>query len=140
LPGPASTAVAASTKAEFIKRGDALCVGMAKELAPLRRRADAAYALAESRRMAAAATIWGDHPDPGQFQPAAPRDRRATRRCGRSRSARAARPRRRACPPHPGRLRERRIASLSSALPAYIGFTLTLNRKVKAYGFRVCGQ
>ena len=33
---------------------------MAKQLAPLRRRAEAAYALPESKRMAAAASIWGD--------------------------------------------------------------------------------
>ena len=37
-----------------------LCADVARQLAPLRRRAEAAYALPESKRMAAAASIWGD--------------------------------------------------------------------------------
>jgi hypothetical protein len=33
-----------------------------------------------------------------------------------------------------------RIASLSEALPAYLDFTLKLNRQVRTYGFHVCGR
>jgi hypothetical protein len=33
-----------------------------------------------------------------------------------------------------------RIATLASALPAYIDFTVKLNRQIRAYGFRVCGR
>jgi hypothetical protein len=34
----------------------------------------------------------------------------------------------------------RDTATLSRALPAYVRFTLTLNRRVVAYGFSVCGR
>ena len=57
LAGTASTAVAATTKTEFIKRGDALCVRMARELAPLRQRAQAALTLPESKKWGAVAAI-----------------------------------------------------------------------------------
>ena len=141
LAGTASSAVAASTKAEFIKRGDALCAGMAKQLAPLRRRAEAAYALPESRRMAAAAEIWGDQiriqvtfnqrlraigapPDDAAASNLLVQLDRGVVLARRIRSAFA----------------DGRIASLASALPAYIEFTLKLNRQVRAYGFRVCGR
>ena len=141
LAGTASTAVAASTKAEFIKRGDALCVGVAKELAPLRRRAEAAYALPESRRMAAVAAIWSDQvriqvsfnqrlraigapPDDAAARSLLAQLDRGVVLARRIRDAFA----------------NRRVATLSSALPAYVEFTLKLNRQVRAYGFRVCGR
>ncbi len=139
--GTASTASAASTKAEFIKRGDALCAGMAKELAPLRRRAEAAYALPESRRMAAAAAIWSDQiriqvrfNQRLRAVGAPPDDAAASRLLGQlDRGVVLAR-----------RIQSAfatgRIASLASALPAYLDFTLKLNRQVRAYGFRVCGH
>ena len=139
--GTASTASAASTKAEFIKRGDALCAGMAKQLAPLRRRAEAAYALPESRRMAAAASIWSDQiriqvtfNQRLRAVGAPPDDAAARRLLGQlDRGVVLARRIQSA-------FADRRIASLASALPAYVDFTLKLNRQVRAYGFRVCGH
>lgn len=141
IAGTASTAGAATTKAEFIKRGDALCADVAKELAPLRRRAEAAYSLPESRRMAAAAAIWGDQI---RIQVAFNRRLRAV-----------------GAPPNDAAgarllaqldrgvvlarriqsaFADRRIDSLATALPTYLDFTLKLNRQVRAYGFRVCGR
>ena len=141
LAGTASTAVAATSKAEFIKRGDALCADVARQLAPLRRRAEAAYALPESKRMAAAASIWGDQI---RIQVAFNRRLRAV-----------------GAPPGDAAARtmlaqldrgvvlarriqnafaEGRISTLSEALPAYLNFTLKLNRQVRTYGFRVCGR
>ena len=139
--GTASTASAASTKAEFIKRGDALCAGMAKQLAPLRRRAEAAYALPENRRMAAAAAIWSDQiriqvtfNQRLRAVGAPPDDAAARRLLGQlDRGVVLARRIQSA-------FADRRIASLASALPAYLDFTLKLNRQVRAYGFRVCGH
>jgi hypothetical protein len=141
LAGTASTAAAASSKAEFIRRGDALCADVAKQLAPLRRRAEAAYALPESKRMAAAASIWGDQiriqlsfnrrlravgAPPGD---AAARNLLAQLDRGVSLARRIQ-----------NAFAYGRIASLSEALPAYLDFTLKLNRQVRTYGFRVCGR
>ena len=141
LAGTASSATAASTKAEFIKRGDALCAGMAKQLAPLRRRAEAAYALPESKRMAAAAAIWGDQiriqvafNQRLRAVGAPPGDAAAGRLLAQlDRGVVLARRIRSA-------FADGRIDSLASALPAYLEFTLKLNRQVRAYGFRVCGH
>ena len=141
LGATAPTAVAASTKAEFIKRGDVLCAGMARELAPLRRRAEAAYALPEDKRMAAAAAIWSDQirmqirfnqrlraigapPNDAAARSLLAQLERGVVLARRIRDAFA----------------DARIASLASTLPAYIEFTLKLNRQVRAYGFRVCGR
>lgn len=141
LAGTASTAVAATTKAEFIKRGDALCVRMARELAPLQQRAQAALTLPESKKWSAAAAIWSDQI---RIQVRFNRQLRAI-----------------GAPPNDARARNllaqldrgvvlarriqvafanARIAALASALPAYLQFTLRLNRQVRAYGFRVCGR
>ena len=139
--GTASTASAASTKAEFIKRGDALCAGMAKQLAPLRRRAEAAYALPESRRMVAAASIWKDQIriqvtfNERLRAVGAPPDDAAARRLLRQLDRGVVLARR-----IQSAFADGRIASLASALPAYVDFTLKLNRQVRAYGFRVCGH
>ena len=141
IAGTASTAGAASTKAEFIKRGDALCADMVKELAPLRRRAEAAYALPESRRMAAAAAIWSDQI---RIQVAfnrrlravgaPPNDAAAARLLAQlDRGVVLARRIQSA-------FANQRIDSLATALPAYLDFTLKLNRQVRVYGFRVCGR
>jgi len=141
LAGTASSAAAASTKAEFIKRGDSLCAGMAKQLAPLRRRAEAAYALSESRRMAAAATIWRDQIriqvtfNQRLRAVGAPPDDAAADRLLAQLDRGVVLARR-----IQGAFAEKRIAALSSALPAYVDFTLKLNRQVRAYGFRVCGN
>ena len=141
LAANASTAVAASTKAEFIKRGDSLCAGMVKQLAPLRRRAEAAYALPEGQRMAATAAIWADQiriqvtfnqrlraigapPDDAAARGLLAQLDRGVVLARRIRDAFAT----------------GRIASLATAIPAYIEFTLKLNRQVRAYGFHVCGR
>jgi hypothetical protein len=34
----------------------------------------------------------------------------------------------------------RDVNALASALPAYLQFTLALNRRIQTYGFRVCGR
>ena len=140
LAATASSATAAANKA-VIKRGDALCAGMAKQLEPLRRRAEAAYALPESKRMAAAAAIWGDQI---RIQVAfnrrlravgaPPGDAAAVRLLAQlDRGVVLARRIRSA-------FADGRIDALASALPAYLEFTLKLNRQVRAYGFRVCGH
>lgn len=141
LAGTASAAVAATTKAEFIKRGDTLCTRMATELAPLRRRADAARSLPEDKQWAAAAAIWSDQvriqirfnqrlraigapPNDATARSLLAQLDRGVVLARRIRDAFA----------------DARIATLASALPAYIQFTLKLNRQVRAYGFRVCGR
>src|SRR5215210_8965190 len=45
-------AFAAPTKAEFIRQGDALCKQVQRELAPLRRRAEAAKSLSQAQQWA----------------------------------------------------------------------------------------
>jgi hypothetical protein len=141
LAATASTAVAATTKSDFIKRGDLLCAGMARELGPLRRRAEAALKLPEYEQWGVTAAIWSD-----QIRIQV-RFNRRLRAIG--------------APPNDAAARnllaqldrgvvlarrirdafaDARIASLASALPAYIQFTLKLNRQVRAYGFRVCGR
>jgi hypothetical protein len=141
LAGTASTAAAASSKAEFIQRGDALCAGVAKQLAPLRRRAEAAYALPESKRMAAAAAIWGDQI---QIQVAFNRRLRAVGAPPGDAAARNVLAQLDRGVLLARRIRDAfadgRIAALSGALPAYIDFTLKLNRQARAYGFHVCGR
>jgi len=51
---PVGAAHAAPTKAQFIRQGDALCLQVQRDLAPLRRRAEAAKSLPESQQWAAA--------------------------------------------------------------------------------------
>lgn len=140
LAGTASTAVAATTKAEFIKRGDVLCVRLAKEAAPLGRRAQAAMKLPEYQQWAAAAAVWSDQirlqvrfnqqlraigvpPNDAAAHSLLVQLDRGVVLARRVRDAFA----------------DARIASLSSVLPAYLRYTLTLSRQIKAYGFRVCG-
>lgn len=141
LAGTASTASAASSKAEFIQRGDALCADVAKQLAPLRRRAEAAYALPESKRMAAAASIWGDQI---RIQVAFNRRLRAVGAPPGDAAARNLLAQLDRGVILARRIRDAfanaRIGSLSTALPAYLDFTLKLNRQVRTYGFRVCGR
>jgi hypothetical protein len=141
LAASASSAVAATTKAEFIKRGDALCVGVARQLAPLRQRAEAAYALPESRRMAATAAIWGDQI---RIQVAFNQRLRGIGAPPGDAAARGLLAQLDRGVVLARRIRDAfatgRIASLSTAIPAYLEFTLKLNRQVRTYGFRVCGR
>jgi hypothetical protein len=141
LAGTASDASAASTKAEFIKRGDALCTSMARELAPLRRRAEAAKSLPQEKQWAAATAIWSDQIRiqvrfNRQLRAIGPPPNDATARSLLAQLDRGVILARRIR----DAFADRRITSLASALPAYLHFTLKLNRRVSAYGFRVCGR
>jgi len=136
-----SAAFAAPTKAQFIQRGDALCREVQRELAPLVRRAQAAKSLPESQQWPVAKRLWAD-----QIRIQA----RFTARLravglptgdlkarsivsGLGRGLVLAR-----------RVRDafarRSTTSLAVALPEYIRFTMSLNRRVAAYGFKVCGH
>jgi hypothetical protein len=136
-----SAASAAPTKAQFIHQGDALCRDVQQELAPLVRRAQAAKSLPVSRQWPAALRLWTD-----QIRIQA----RFTTRLravgvptgdskarsivlGLDRGLVLAR-----------RVRDafarRSTTSLAVALPEYIRFTMSLNRRVAAYGFEVCGR
>jgi hypothetical protein len=134
-------ASAAPTKAEFIRQGDVLCQQVQQELVPLVRRAQEAKALPASQQWAAAQRLWAD-----QIRIQA----RFTARLravgvpsgdakahsivvGLDRGLVLAR-----------RVRDafarRSTTSLAVALPEYIRFTVSLNRRVAAYGFKVCGR
>jgi hypothetical protein len=138
----ASVAVGASTptRAEFIRKGDALCAQVKRELAPIRNRAEASKSLPDSQKWAAAADIWADQI---RIQ------RRFVRRFHEL-----------GVPANDARARgivkgldrgvvlavrvqkafaNRDEAALPRALQDYVTFTLTLNARVRAYGFRVCG-
>jgi hypothetical protein len=141
LAGTASSAGAAATKAEFIQRGDALCARTVHELAPLRKRAEAATHLPEYQRWAAATSIWSDQiriqvrfnqrlraigtpPNDVTARNLLAQLDRGVVLARRVRDAFA----------------NARVNVLASAAPAYVRFTLELNRRIKAYGFRVCGR
>ena len=132
---------AAPTKAQFIRQGDSLCRDVQRELAPLVRRAQAAKSLPERQQWAAAERLWAD-----QIQIQA-RFTRRLRAVGvptgdsRARSIVLGLDR--------GLVLARRVrdafarrstTSLAVALPEYVRFTMSLNRRVVAYGFNVCGR
>jgi hypothetical protein len=133
-------AASATSKSEFIRRGDALCTRTLKELAPLRRRAEAAASAPEAKRWSLAASLWSDQIRiQTRFNDrlraiGTPRGDAAARNllsrldrgvvlARRVRDAFAA----------------RRVTALATALEAYVDFTLALNDRIRAYGFRVCG-
>lgn len=136
-----STASAAPTKTQFIQQGDSLCRQVQRELAPLRRQAQAAKSLPEVQQWAAVTRLWT-----GQIRIQARfnvRFRALGTPSGDSRArslvtgldrglvlARRVR----------NAFAARSTTSLASALPAYVRFTLSLNRRVAAYGFAVCGR
>jgi hypothetical protein len=137
----ASTAFAAPTKAQFIQRGDALCAGVIRELAPIVRRSEAAKSLPEAKQWAAAAAIWTDQIRiqarfNSRFRaigvPAGDKTARSLV-VGLERGLVLARAVRDA-------FTARSTARLATAIPAYVGFTRALNRRVQIYGFRVCGR
>jgi hypothetical protein len=136
-----NAALAAPTKKQFIQQGDALCREVQRELAPLRRRAEAAKSVPESQKWAVAERLWAD-----QIRIQA-RFTSRLRAVGvpsgdaKARSIVSALDR--------GLVLARRVrdafarrsaTSLAVALPEYIRFTLSLNRRVAAYGFKVCGH
>lgn len=134
-------AYAATTRPELIRKGDALCVRVKRELAPLRVRAQAANNLPEDQKWPAAAELWADQiliqkRFVKRFHAIGlpPNDRRARLLSrGLDRGVVLAQRVQRAFAQHDA-------TALSGALRAYIAFTLDLNRRTRAYGFRVCGR
>jgi hypothetical protein len=136
-----SAASAAPTKAQFIRQGDALCREVQRELSPLRRRAQAAKSLPQSQQWAVAERLWADQ------------IRIQTRFTARLRAIGLPTGDSKARSIVSGldrglvlarRVRDgfarRNATSLAVALPEYVRFTVWLNRRVAAYGFRVCGR
>ena len=135
-----SAAIAAPTKAQFIQKGDALCGQVQRELAPLRRQAQAARSLPVSQQWAAAERLWADQIRiQARFNtrlravglPSGDSEARGIV-SGLDRGLVLAR-----------RVRDRfaaKSATVGVALTAYLRFTVSLNRRVAAYGFNVCGH
>lgn len=137
----ATAAQAAPTKAQFIVKGDAICAQTQRELAPIRTRAQAAKLLPQREQWPAAASIWADQIRIQKRFVArmkaigTPAGDLAARNIVASlaRGIPLAIAIQRA-------FAERDAAGLSNALPAYLKFTLALNRRVVAYGFHTCGR
>ena len=135
-----SAAIAAPTKAQFIQKGDALCRQVQRELVPLRREAQAAKSLPVSQQWAAAERLWADQIRiQARFNtrlravglPSGDSEARGIV-SGLDRGLVLAR-----------RVRDRfaaKSATVGVALTAYLRFTVSLNRRVAAYGFNVCGH
>jgi hypothetical protein len=134
-------ASAAPTKTQFIRQGDALCQQVQRELVPLVRRAQAAKSLPAGRQWAAAESLWADQI---QIQ---------TRFTARLRAVGVPRGDAKAHSIVLGldrglvlarRVRDafarRSTTSLAVTLPEYLRFTVSLNRRVAGYGFKVCGR
>ena len=134
-------AYAAPTKAQFIRQGDDLCRQVQRELAPLRRQAQAAKSLPEAQQWVAATRLWtaqvriqvrfnarfralGVPPGDSTARNLVRGLDRGLALARRVRDAFAA----------------RNTTALATALSAYVRFTTSLNRRVAAYGFRVCGR
>ena len=136
-----SATAAAPTRAEFIHKGDALCRKVQAQLAPLRRRADAAKSLPASKQWAAVTQIWKTQVAiqtrfNNQFHAlGVPTGDRAARRLvvGLDQGLTLAREIRDA-------FASRDTIALRDRLPVYLQFTLKLNRRVAAYGFTACGH
>jgi len=134
-------ASAAPTRAQFIRQGDALCTQVKRDLVPVRRQAEAAKALPRAQMWSAVTRLWTSQI---QIQ------RRFTLRfhalglpAGDSRAhgivsgldlglVLATRVR--------NGFASRSTSALATALPAYLRHTVSLNKRVVAYGFRVCGR
>ena len=127
-------ASAAPTRAQFIRQGDALCMQVKSELVPLRRQAEAAKALPRAQMWSAVTRLWTS-----QIQ----RFHALGLPAGDSRAhaivsgldlgvVLATRVR--------NGFASRSTSALATALPAYLRHTVSLNKRVVAYGFRVCGR
>lgn len=136
-----SAALAAPTKAQFIQKGDALCREVQRELAPLMRRAQAAKSLPVSRQWPVVERLWSDQIRIQARFTARLRAVGVPSGDSKARSIVLGLDR--------GLVLARRVrdafarrstTSLAVSLPEYIRFTLSLNRRVAAYGFKVCGQ
>jgi hypothetical protein len=129
------------SKAEFIRKGDALCTQTKKALAPIQARAQAAKTLPTDAKWQATADIWADQiAIQRRFitkfraigTPAG--DRTAT-----SLVSTMSKGLTHAVNVQRG-FANRDTARLPGALSSYVTFTLNLNRRVALYGFRVCGR
>ena len=137
----AGTAGASPSKAEFIRKGDGVCTQTKRALIPIRARAQAAKNLPEDAKWQATAEIWADQIAiqrrfVTRFRaigiPAG--DRAATDIVSRmGRGIPLAVDIQRA-------FASRDTTRLTTALSDYLDFTLNLNRRVAAYGFRGCGR
>lgn len=134
-------AVAAPTRAEFIRKGDAVCVQTKRELVPIRRRAEAAKLLPQAQQWAATAGIWADQiviqkRFLSRFRAIGMPDGDLVARALVAKIGRGVTLAQRV---QQG-FATRNTVSLQTALPAYLRFTVDLNKRVVAYGFRTCGR
>lgn len=137
----ATVAHANPSKAEFIRKGDALCAQTKQALVPVQKRAEAAKSLPTDAKWQATADIWADQIAIhrrfiAKFQAigtpvgdAAARNLVSKMRRGLTLAVNVRR----------GFL-DRDTIRLPTYLSDYLTFTLSLNRRVAAYGFRVCGR
>jgi hypothetical protein len=132
---------AAPTRGQFIRQGDALCRQVQRQLGPLRRQAEAAKSLPEAKQWAAVTRLWTAQV---KIQASFNARFRALGVPGRDSAARSI-----VSGLHRGLVLARRVrdafaahdtGALAGALPAYVRFTLSLNRRVAAYGFDACGR
>jgi hypothetical protein len=134
-------AAAAPTKAEFIRRGDALCTQAKGQLVPLHREAESAKALPREKMWSAATRLWtkqlriqsgfvsrfrslGVPPNDARARSIVAGMGRGLTLTRRVRDAFAA----------------RSTSRLATELQAFLQYTVALNRRVVAYGFVVCGR
>lgn len=137
----AAASSAAPTRAEFIRKGDALCRRVQIQLEPLRRKANAAKALPAPQRWSAVAQIWKlEVAIQSRFNArfralGVPAGDMAARRLvvGLDQGLTLAREIRDA-------FAIRDLRTLQDRLPTYLRFMLNLNRRVAAYGFADCGH
>ena len=137
----AAASAATPTRGEFIRQGDAICAQVKRELAPVVARAEQARSLPESRKWAAVADIWAEQIAihrrfVSRFRAlGTPRNDRAAQRivAGLESGIVLAERVRKA-------FATRNTAVIRGALGAYVEFTVSTNRRVVAYGFRVCGR
>lgn len=137
----AGNATASPSKAEFIRKGDALCTDTKRALVPVRARAQAATTLPTDAKWRATADIWVDQI---AIQRRFVTKLRALGTPAGDRTAadlvsRVARGVPLAVQIQRG-FADRDTTRLPTLLSDYVTFTLELNRRVVAYGFRVCGR
>ena len=135
-----SVAAASVTKGELIRNGDALCRQTGLMLKPLRERAQTVKSLPEEQQWGAVASIWASQIRiQEQFRvrfnrlgvPAGDVQARSfvpgiDRGLALARAVQQG-------------FARRNKSQVALALPRYLEFTLAFNRRVHAYGFRVCG-
>ena len=136
-----SPAYASPTRAEFLRKGDAVCAQTKRELAPIVKRAQAAKTLPVSQQWAALADIWADQiviqkRFTVRFKaigvPAGDSTARALVALL-DRGVVLAQRVQQGFAAHD-------LVVLQTALPAYLRLALTTNKRVIAYGFNTCGR